>query len=179
MNNSSAAGNGAQRVQTEQDRGPLYQFVYAESLRSLTQQATVLDNIRTRAGLVITGANVVTALLAAPAIKDRGLTTGAIIALILFGAVGVLSLLMLLPQKGWNFRFAATEILDRIEKQPDATLADIQRDLARLNDDSYDQNEQKLSRLFLWLRLASLCLFVEAGLWVLVLAKVSVGGIAL
>jgi hypothetical protein len=84
-----------------------------------------------------------------------------------------------LPQKGWNFRFAATEILDRIEKQPDATLADIQRDLARLNDDSYDQNEQKLSRLFLWLRLASLCLFVEAGLWVLVLAKVSVGGIAL
>lgn len=120
-----------------------------------------------------------TALLAAPAIKDRGLTAGAVIALVLFGAVGVLSLLMLLPQKGWNFRFSATDILDRIEQRPDDTLTDIQKKLARLNDDSYDRNGEKLDRLFLWLRLASLCLFAEAGLWVLVLAEVTIGGFVL
>ena len=161
------------------DRAPLYQFVYAESLRSLTQQATVLDNIRTRAGLVITGANVVTALLAAPAIKDRGLTNGAVIALVLFGAVGIMSLLMLLPQKGWNFRFGASDILARIEEKPEATLSDIQKRLAILNDDSYDKNEKKIARLFMWLRWASVFLFAEAGLWVLVLAKVSIGGFQL
>lgn len=102
------------------DRADLIAFAYSESVRSLSQQANVLDNIRTRAGLVITAANVVTALLAAPAIQSSGLTLGGVLAFIAFAVVGALSVLILVPQKGWNFRFGG---LRPDQCRPLATLA--------------------------------------------------------
>ena len=39
-----------------------YALAYQESVRGLTQQAGVVDNVRTRAGLLVTATSVVTAL---------------------------------------------------------------------------------------------------------------------
>jgi hypothetical protein len=160
-------------------RDALYAFAYQESVRGLAQQGVVLDNIRTRAGLVITAANVVTALLAAPAIKDRGITVGGAAALVTFGLAAFFSVRMLLPQHGWNFRFSAAEIIDRVDSHPEETLASIQKKLARLNDSSYDENQRRIDTLFSYLKWASAFLFVEAALWLVVLAKWSIGGISL
>ena len=167
------------------DAGALYQLAYQESQRSLTQQASVLDNLRTRAGLVITAANVVTALLGAPAIKNAtspsaggtdvpGLTLGGLLAVVCFGIVGVASILMLWPWKGWTFRFGAKDIVRRVDERPDITLAGTHRRLAELNEESFLANETKLSRLFWLLEVAAIFLFLESVFWVASLAPVRI-----
>lgn len=170
------------------DRDAIYQLAYLESQRNLTQQAVVLDNIRTRAGLVITAANVVTAFLGAPAIKAAttpldpssfapGLTFGGWLALISFAIVGVCSVAMLWPRKGWNFRFSAGEIVDRIEKRPEIRLPEMHKTLARFNDDSFSKNEEKISQLFWLLEIAAVFLFLEAGFWLASLAGLRLVGV--
>lgn len=170
------------------DRTPLYQLAYQESQRNLTQQASVLDNLRTRAGLVITAANVVTALLGAPAIKNAttasaggtalpGLTLGGGLAMICFAVVGLASILMLWPWKGWTFRFGVKEIVDRIDAQADMTLEWTFKRLAVLNEASFLENEKRLGRLFWLLEAAAGFLFLEAVFWVASLAQARVGGV--
>jgi hypothetical protein len=174
----------------DETKAAVYQLAYLESQRNLTQQATVLDNIRTRAGLVITAANVVTAFLGAPAIKNAttppstagpapGLTLGGWIALLCFAIVGVSSIAMLWPRRGWMFRFGIKDIIDRIETVPDETLSSIQRQLAILNDRSFAVKEAKIKTLFWLLERAAIFLFLEAGFWLASLAGLKLQGVQL
>src|SRR5207249_393695 len=86
---------------------PLYAVAYTESVRGVTQQAGVLDGARTRAGVLITAANVVTALLATPAIRDRpggaGLGPGGWLAIAAFVVSMASALYILWPWTGWRF----------------------------------------------------------------------------
>lgn len=175
---------------TTADNAAIYGLVYLESQRNLTQQAAVLDNIRTRAGLVITAANVVTAFLGAPAIKNAmtpasgstnipGLTFGGWLALLCFAIVGVCSIAILWPTKGWMFRFGAKDIIDRIDQHPDETLPGMQRKLALLNERSFLDNERKINSLIWLVEIAAIALFFEAGFWLVALAQARILGIQL
>jgi hypothetical protein len=176
--------------QTTADQAAIYGLVYLESQRNLTQQAAVLDNIRTRAGLVITAANVVTAFLGAPAIKNAttpaggftsipGLTVGGWLAIACFAIVGICSITMLWPRKGWMFRFGAKDIIDRVEGHSDETLPGMQRKLALLNEKSFIDNERKIGSLFWLLEVAAIALFFEAGFWLASLAQARIFGLQL
>jgi len=186
----STAEVSDQPAVTSADRAAIYEFVYHESQRNLTQQAAVLDNVRSRAGLLITAANIVIAFLGAPAIKNAttpssastnvpGLTLGGWLAVGCFVIVGVCSIATLWPRRGWLFRFGAKEIIDRVDRQPDETLPLMQRKLALLNEDSYLANEKKIDRLFWLLEVAAIFLFFEAALWLSSLAQVRILGLQL
>jgi hypothetical protein len=171
----------------KQETNAVYQLAYLESQRNLAQQATVLDNIRTRAGLVIAAANVVTAFLGAPAIRNAttvaegstaapGLALGSWLALASFVVVGVCSIAMLWPRKGWNFRFGADNIIERIDNHPDETLASIQKKLALWNETSFQGNEEKIGELFRLLEIAAFSLFLEACFWLSALSGLTLFG---
>jgi hypothetical protein len=189
MTDSTAEGSLSPKPTTA-DHAAIYGLVYLESQRNLTQQAAVLDNIRTRAGLVITAASVVTAFLGAPAIKNAttpasgstsilGLTIGGWLAVACFAIVGICSIAILWPRKGWMFRFGAKDILDRVDEHPDETLPGMQRKLALLNEKSFIDNERKISTLFWLLEIAAIALFFEAGFWLSSLAQARILGLQL
>jgi hypothetical protein len=163
-----------------ENREDYYALAYQESVRGLTQQAGVLDNVRTRAGLLITAANVVTALLATQAIGNRpGIGPGGGVAIGAFIVTMVLSLYILLPKGEWNFAFDAYKLHKMIEGEGYPSLGALQRRLARLNEDSQTANVTKLERMFSAFRWACVALTVEVIVWVVVLAKVTVCGVLL
>jgi hypothetical protein len=160
-----------------EERAPLYAIAYQESVRGLTQQAGVLDNARTRAGLLITAANVVTALLATQAIKDRpGLGPGGWLAIGFFLLSMALALYILWPRGSWNFAFDARELVRMIEPPSNYSVAQLHRRLALLNEESQEGNTARLRLMFKAFRWGCISLTAEVVLWVLVLAKWTVNG---
>jgi len=159
------------------DRSKFYELAYQESVRGLTQQAGVLESARTRSGLLITAANVVTALLATPAIRDRpGLGIGGWAAVIAFGVAMAASLYILWPRGRWSFAFEAKKLIEMIEGPKYDELWRLHRRLAELNQDSVTAHAKRLGRMFIAFEIGAISLGVEVVLWVLVLAKVSVNG---
>lgn len=157
----------------------VYQFIYQEALRSLTQQASVLDNLRGRAGLLLTAANVATAFLATTAVTARStITPGGWLAIGAFVAAAILSVIVVMPQGSWNFSFKATDMIAKAESEPDKELTYYHRRLAQLNDDSYSKNQMKIDRLLQIFSVACVVVVVEIVLWVLVLGEVVLGPFA-
>jgi len=163
-----------------EDRSDFYALAYQESVRGLTQQASVLESIRTRSGLLITAANVVTALLATPAIRDRpGLGYGGWAAVLAFVLTMVASLFILWPRGRWSFAFDATKLMGMIEGPKYDALWKLHRRLAEVNQESIFEHGKRLDRMFLAFQAGAILLGVEVVLWVLVLAKITVNGEAL
>ncbi len=161
-------------------RDALYEVAYNESVRGLTQQAGVLDNLRTRAGLLITAANVVTALLAAQAIANRpGIGVGGWAAIGAFVACMALVLYVLLPWGDWNFAFDAQVVVAIIEGKSEPSIARLHRRLAFFNENSQQLNAARLKEMFSAFRWGCIALGVEVALWLVVLAKVNVCGVQL
>lgn len=162
------------------DRTREFEFVYAESIRNLGQQSQVLDSIRSRAGLLIAAANVVTALLAGPTFAARGgASLGSWLAIAAFLVAVVLALAILWPRTEWNFRFGIADIVDRLDSRPEMDLNELQRRLALKNEESYVANEQQMDGLFNLFRWSTLVLIVEVVFWLTALLAISIGGVQL
>jgi hypothetical protein len=145
---------------------------YQEALRGVVQQQDVLKDIRGRASTLLGVASISTSFLGGLALqehKPHGLGWLAVGAFVLIGG---LTLLMLLPQQGWVFRFSAKRLIgDYVEAKPPADLPDMQRDLALHLENHYIANDKRLGRLFWLFRLASTILVVEIVTWLLVLSR--------
>ena len=166
-------------VDVSDERAPLYAVAYQESVRGLTQQASVLDNIRTRGGLLISAAGVVTALLAAPAIKDHGLTLGVWLAIACFVLSLGLALAIIWPRGSWTFAFDAVKVTQFIDAGKVENLGALHRRLAWDNEQFWSRNNRALGRMFDWFRFGCVALGAEVILWMLVLGNVSLMGVDL
>jgi hypothetical protein len=62
---------------------------------------------------------------------------------------------------------SARRILEGAAAVPDATVTEIQRDLARYLDANHKHNAKLLTRLFTCFGIASIMLLVEAVAWIL------------
>ena len=163
--------------QSTEDRSEFYALAYQESVRGLTQQSGVLESARTRSGLLITAANVVTALLATPAIRDRpGLGIGGWAAILAFGLTMVASLYILWPRGRWSFAFDAKKLIEMIEGPKYDELWLLHRRLAELNQDSIVAHGRRLGRMFVAFEVGAVSLAIEVVLWVVVLAGLSLNG---
>ena len=69
----------------------------------LSQQQAVLDNFRTRVGILLSAAAIATSFLGGEALSDDGLTMLSWIAVVLFAAVGAVAMFALWPRKDWEF----------------------------------------------------------------------------
>ncbi len=147
-----------------------YRLVYEESVRTLSDQQKNLDDLRSRAGILLSAASISTSFLGGIAIVRSGLGPWAWAAIASFVAAALLISLTLLPTS-WRFEVDVAELLaDYVESDSPADLDEMQRSLALYRQDTFDLNAGRLARLFLALRIGCLFLVVEVVSWLLDLA---------
>ena len=84
----------------EDDAGAVYKLAYDEAVRGLSQQQSVLESFRTRAGILLSAAAIATSFLGGTALQDGELTRWSWLAIVVFGLVGLAALFALWPRKG-------------------------------------------------------------------------------
>jgi hypothetical protein len=85
------------------DSGELARLAADVALRALASQAGVLDELRARAGTVLTASSIVASFMGSEAIRRGGFHAIALLALIAFGVSIVASIWVLLPKPGLYF----------------------------------------------------------------------------
>jgi hypothetical protein len=156
--------------------------IYDDSFRTITEQAKVLDGVRTRAGTLVAVANVATAFLGGLALSGgdpQGLgadaaTLGALewIAIACFIASFALAVGILMPSRNWVFFHDPRSLLGvYVDPGPPVALSEFRRSIAYYNGVHYEANARRLRKLGGLLWSASLLLAAEIVLWIVVLAN--------
>jgi hypothetical protein len=162
------------RVRAE--AAPAYLLAYEEARRALDGQERALAAFRSRAGVVLSAAAIITSFLGGQALDEHGFTAFSWAATGAFVILGIAALCVLWPDDQWEFetmpkRLLATyaEPLDGIE----VPIHVIHRELALHMEDSYLHNEKRRLTPIRWFfRVAVVALVAEVALW---LADLAVG----
>ena len=146
----------------------------------LTEQASALDNLRSRASTILAAAALITTFLGAQALaKPSRAHAGSLVSVTphltawgwaaiaaLFGVLGC-TLWVLYPWKGWAYGQSATQMIrefEALEPPPDLEL--VQRATAMSLEQNFRDNEVKLERLSWAFRLACILTVAETALWI-------------
>lgn len=149
-----------------------YKLAYDEAVRALSQQQTVLDNFRTRAGILLSAAAIATSFLGGQALRQGPMTAWSWLAVLGFVGLSASALLILWPRKDWEFAAIPRRLISiYIETEKPFSVERIHRDLALHMQDSYDRNEARLERLIVYFRLAVVLLTAEVLAWVVDIAS--------
>lgn len=146
-------------------------LAYEEALRGVVQQQTVLTDVRGRAATLLGVASISTSFLGGISLQDQKPTGWSWLAVGAFVVVGLLTIWILLPRRGWTFRMSARKLIkDYVEADQPASLPEMYRDLALHLEHHFENNEKRLTHLFWRLRVASALLVGEIVVWLFVLA---------
>jgi hypothetical protein len=150
-------------------------LAYEASVRAISDQAAVLESLRSRAGTMFAAAALVTSFLGGDALaKPEGgidvvSLTGA--AFGSFVLASLLTIVILWPLSFW-FSLSAAEILaivdSRVGTSP-VSGSEAYRELALRLETNYDHNAPRIKALTWCFRVAIIFLVVEVGLWISVL----------
>jgi hypothetical protein len=148
-----------------------YRLALDEAIRALEGQRGSLDELRARAGILLSAALLIGALLGGPASQTSGanyVTTAAVLLVIAVAA----SLLVLRPTGGWRFSVGTKALLkDYIESDKPATLPELHRSLAWYLDDDYAENQRRLKWLYRLFTGASILVVGETILWLVAIMQ--------
>jgi hypothetical protein len=140
----------------------LAQIAYEASLRSLDKQAEVLNELRSRTGLLLAASS-----LAASFLGERTLDEGVLgltaLALIAFAVAVGASLYVLLPRGDVVFSLEGPTIYERFFEFAD-NLTEVHRRLAYDLDHFWEANNATLGRMRFWFRIAVVGLAAEVAL---------------
>jgi hypothetical protein len=157
-------------------KAPVYELAYQEARRALDGQESALAAFRTRAGVVLSAAAIVTSFLGGQALDAHDFTPLAWAAIGAFAVLGLSTLCVLWPDDQWEFEAVPNQILGIYAERPDkleVPMHVIHRDLALHMERSYLNNEKRRLRPLRWaFRIAVVALVVEVGIW---LADLAVG----
>ena len=156
------------------DLAALEAAIYDQSFRALDEQARVLDSLRARAGALVAGASVATALLGGLAGTTQTGRRDALtwIAIAFFVAAVLLSLLVTIPRVSWASSHHPHRLLAAyLEPEPPVSLATYHRTIAYYNGAYFDANAGQLRWLFRAIAVASVCLALELVVWLWILAR--------
>lgn len=152
---------------------PRYELVLNQVLRALTQQQSVLDNLRARAGTLVATASLVSSFFGATALADRANPPGTawvILAFAFLFVVVIAAIIVAWPYQ-WHWGISGHQLLtDYVEACSPATLDEMRRSLAYYIQEDITANEKNLRRLWWALRAAILAVAAEVTCWVLALA---------
>ena len=147
-------------------------LAYAESVRAIEQQSRMVDELRSRTGVLLTGASIVASFLGAEALRGgSNLTTLAALALIAFAAVLAASVAILWPRE-WRWSLGAKVLLEDWADEP-ARRDDVGGMLAFVAttlEKNWRANDRKLDEQLRLFQVAAIALGVEVVLWTLELA---------
>lgn len=145
-------------------------LVYEESQRALDQQQAALDNLRTRTGILIAATAIASSFLGAQALRSGSFTLWTWLALGALVVVGVTTILVLLPRKGWVFSNEVETLLSgyvEAGERPPATLDEMHTRIAETNQGHRNDNQTKLDKLYLRFGVACGALLFEVTFWLI------------
>jgi hypothetical protein len=149
-----------------------YELAYEEGVRALSQQQAVVDNFRTRAGILLSAAAIATSFLGGQALREGSFSAWSWLAVAAFAGVALLALLILWPRRDWEFVAAPRRLIGTyVETADPLPLEQIHRDLALHMENSYDENASRLQAMIGYFRGASILLAVEVVLWIVDIAS--------
>jgi hypothetical protein len=128
------------------DAGPQYELAYREALRAIERQEDDLDDLRSRAGLLVAAASVVTSVLGADAIKD-GVSGAETVALAAFLLCAAGSVWVLLPTGDWTFKNSAQVLIEEWVEKRGLSLTEMHRELALSHEKHFDDNAKAIRAL--------------------------------
>jgi hypothetical protein len=147
-------------------------IAYDLALRSMQRQEATLDNLRARAGTLLSAASLSTSFLAALGLSDERLSGLAWLAVVLFLAMGICMGLILWPWDRWVFGMDTYQVVeDYVDEEDRLPIPEMQRELALHFEENIDKNEGKLAWLFRAFAAGTLLLLTEIVVWLLVLAR--------
>jgi hypothetical protein len=149
----------------EPDTAGAYELAYREGVRALDDQREVLDNFRSRAGVLLSGAAIATSFLGSAAL-EHGTSVWTWLATVSFVALGAGVVLILWPRDDWSYVIRAELLIENYIEPDPLPLHRIHRDLALHMSASYLVNRGQL-RVLVWLfRACSALLVLETAAWV-------------
>jgi hypothetical protein len=149
------------------DGDPRRKLVYDEAVRGWSLQSSVLDELRSRTGVLLAAASVAAALLGSADLeKHQEFTVIGLFALGAFILVVLGCLWVLWPKGDWTFSHDARSTLDAYLGD-DSGLNDMYENLAIKTEEYRDENDRKLSTQFCAFRVASFALGASIVLWLI------------
>ncbi len=148
-----------------------YRIAYDEAVRALSQQQSMIDSLRTRAGLLLSAAAITTSFLGAQALNDGGPSIATWFALACFVSLSVTALAILWPHRLEFTANPANVIESYIETEEPLSVAGIHRDLSLHMHGSYADNLAGQKQLASRFRLAGVLLTLEVIFWIIDLAS--------
>jgi hypothetical protein len=145
-----------------------YELAYDEARRALDAQESVVNELRTRAGILIAAAAITTSFFGGRALSDGDVATAGWIAIACFGVVGASVLAVLWPRTDWTFTVNAQRFIGTYVESDDGPLPlpVIHRDLALHMSASYVANARQLRVLTIAFRVGAVFLVGEVVAWV-------------
>jgi hypothetical protein len=143
---------------------PRAQLVHQESVRALEMQSATLDELRSRAGVLLAAASVATAFLGAEALKQHGLSTVNTLGAITFICVFGLALWILSPTGGWRFTYNA-DVLREYYVAKNVSITNMYLSMAEGYAASRVHNRDLLEGRMRLFRFACIALGIDVLLW--------------
>jgi hypothetical protein len=151
-----------------------YEIAFDASKEALKGQETSLEDLRTRAATVLSGASIATAFLGAQALKrpknrpELWLDGWEWVAAGSFVALAFTVIVILWPRKNWVFTVGARDLIaGYVEGARKYTMPEIQRNLALHLENHFDANQRKIERLLNWFRVSCGLLALQVVAWIL------------
>ena len=146
---------------------PRKRLAFEESIRALTLQSAVLDDLRSRTGILLTATSLTATFVGSRAL-DGGFSTWTQVALGLFLMTGGFCLGVLWPTGDWGFTFDAKTILDGYVRHPcPATIDQMHVEFAEINQENWQKIDDTLEWLFWSFRLGVLALVLQVPCWLM------------
>lgn len=149
----------------------LYKVAYDEAVRLLSEQETVIDGLRSRAGVLFSAAAITTSFLGARALHGTDWSLLSWLALATFAGVATAFLAILWP-RGWEVA-ANPHVVIRayIESAEPLSIEDLHRELSFHVFGSYLENRKGLERLVVYFQVANVLFAAELVLWIAAVAS--------
>jgi hypothetical protein len=152
-------------------RAPAYELAFVEAGRALDAQERAVNELRSRAGVLVATAAVTTSFFGGRVLTAPHQHPSTWVAIGAFGAVGVAVLAVLWPRHDWEFSANARDVIAEYIEPEAVSLPLIHRDLALHRAASYVANARQLGSLFLAFRCGLFLLVIEVVAWVVALTE--------
>ncbi len=146
-----------------------WKVAYDQGQRAVSQQVSTVDQIRSRAGVLVSVGSGATGFLGKEAV-----TSGNVLALWvglgMYIAFAIASLKVLWPSSGWSFSLNSKKYVNGFLQRHDPyELADIYRILGEQMQDDWEANDHKLGNMYEWFKFASVFLVFEIAAFLVAL----------
>ena len=150
-----------------------YELAFDEAGRALDAQERTVNELRSRASVLIAAAAIATSFFGTRAFADGGSSARTWIAIFAFALVALCVLAVLWPRSDWSFNASASDLIATYIEPDPLTLPQIHRDLALHRAVAYDLNARQLRLLFVVFRIGLVLLVLETAAWIGALADVA------